>query len=236
MFQLWATMGMGRRRAGRPAGSDQRAAVSSLSPRSLLDDPALLAPLLGALSAADLSSAASVCRSWQAAERADRNALFHALVRKQWPGLMPPLAEHRAEIDWRHRYRVLSRLGSCRKPPAPELDPLQQYTFTIQGHWGPDGGVAFSQLAVVHKVNMSTVFGGHVMDFKDVVSFEVRAVRSRCFTLWSFTEDMKNKGHCSHAQHTGGGERHVHLCAAERQSPRAHVSPGSLAHLTSHSA
>lgn len=147
---------------------------------SLLDDPALLAPLLGALTAADLSNATRVCRSWRAAERADRNALFHTLVRKQWPGLVPPLTGHHVEVDWRHRYCVLSRWGSCRKPPAAELDPLQPYTFTIQGHWGPDGELAFSQRAVVHKVHMSTVFGGHAMDFKDVVSFEVRAVRCQC--------------------------------------------------------
>lgn len=150
-----------------------RGATGRAKGTGLLDDPALLAPLLVALPAADVASASCVCKSWAAAERSDRNALFQALSRARWPGLVGQSAgAGRAVVDWRHRYKTLSRRGLSREPTVEEdEDPLANYSFIIQGQWGAT--LAFSRAAAVTRVEYSAVYGGHVMEFKDVVRYEV---------------------------------------------------------------
>lgn len=108
----------------------------------LCDHPAVLAPLLASLTADTLSTAACVSKAWQNAVQADHTSLWRSLVLSRWPGLAA-IATAPASVDWRRRYRTLSRHGLVDTEPEHE-DPLSQLKFLVQGRWEENGAPAFS--------------------------------------------------------------------------------------------
>lgn len=153
--------------AGSSSSASAAAAPTHAADASTLNDPALLLPLLAGLPAESLVRIGCVQKSWAAAERTERGALWRALVLARWPSLCGGPA-----TDWRKRYRVLSRLGVPLK--RAEEDKLARFEFVVQGRFAPSGALAFSGVATVTRGSSEQIMGGHIVEFKDSVDLEVK--------------------------------------------------------------
>lgn len=138
------------------------------SPDDLLAEPAVLAPLLAALPAETLQTAACVSRAWADAVSVDKAALWRALVLGKWPGLAGLSS---ADVNWQKRYRVLAKCGQF--TDGLELDPLAKYAFVLHGSFAGHAAPAFSQRATVRRVQRSIGFADRQLVIKDALELEV---------------------------------------------------------------
>lgn len=157
------------------AGSSEQASdpgVEAAAAALMFDDPSVITPLFASLPAESLVSAACVCKAWAQLEQVERAGLWRSLVLASWPGL-----SRKAQVNWRKRFRVLSRWG-VPLPGKVEEDALANFTFCVQGRLEPGAGggeaaQTFSSTATAHKVVRAEDCAGNLVVFRDAFELEI---------------------------------------------------------------
>jgi len=139
---------------------------SAASAQLLHDDGGLVLNILCALDATSLARMCCVCQAWASAEVENRRVLWRTLCLQRWPDLGEGLA-----VDWRRRYRVLSRDGQPLSQEKVE-DPLADFSFVVQGRWGADAPVAFSTVVRAGRYSANVSMHGNELEFRDAFQLE----------------------------------------------------------------